>query len=193
MLTVAPQQCFICRSALLEVYSHAIKDKLAKVFLLRILASIHKEREEHHNLGWRHLQKCPTFKSLLYTTLLLQKMLKKTKTKTPKQKWRWAFIYWFSSEPLQRQHSPPAGEVAPPSPLQEPHSAPVHQAPAALTCACEPLCSRPVYSVHSLPRRVLRELLLCCCHFGSQKASKKTLLSDNRENVYTIACPYMIY
>lgn len=128
-----------------------------------------------------------------FTQLCFYKRRKKTKTKTPKQKWRWAFIYWFSSEPLQRQHSPPAGEVAPPSPLQEPHSAPVHQAPAALTCACEPLCSRPVYSVHSLPRRVLRELLLCCCHFGSQKASKKTLLSDNRENVYTIACPYMIY
>ena len=85
MLTVAPQQCFICRSALLEVYSHAIKDKLAKVFLLRILASIHKEREKHHNLGWRHLQKCPTFKSLLYTTLLLQKTLK-NKNKNPKAK-----------------------------------------------------------------------------------------------------------
>ena len=83
-LTIAPQQCFICRSALLEVHSHATKDTLAKVFLLRILASIHKEREKGHNLGWRHLQKCPTFNSLLYTTLLLQKTLKKQNNKKKK-------------------------------------------------------------------------------------------------------------
>ena len=107
--------------------------------------------------GLKTLAEMPHFQKLaLHHFAFTKDVKKKTKTKTPKQKWQWVFICWFSSEPLQRQLSPPAGEVAPPSPLQEPHSEPVHLATVALNYVFELLCSMPVSSVHSLPRCVLR-------------------------------------
>lgn len=148
--TIAPQQCFICRSALLEVQP-CYQRYAARCFCSEFLLLFTK-KGKGPQFGLKTLAEMPHFQKLaLHHFAFTKDVKKKTKAKMAMSVHLLVF-QWALTEAAFT----PAGEVAPPSPLQELHSAPVHLATVALNCACELLCSMPVSSVHSLPRCVLR-------------------------------------